>query len=127
MTQEDKKLLLQDLCMRFPYGIMMTNVKSPETYYPLTCDDLQDAMFDDDWEDVPYLRSMSSMTEEEKLEFYDICTTLAADKNHFTMEGRIDSNYMLEKFNWLNEHHFNYRLPDNLFKEAPKGMYNIKN
>lgn len=77
-------------------------------------------------EDVskPYLRPMTSMTEEEKQEFYDICTNSAADKNHFIMEGCIDSNYMLEKFNWLNEHHFNYRLPNSLFIEAPKGMYN---
>lgn len=124
MTEKDKKLLLKDLCSRLPYGVMMTNIKSFETHYPLTCDDLYDAMFDNDWDDVPYLRSMSSMTVQEKMEFYDICTTLAADKNHFIMEGCTDSNYMLEKFDWLNKHHFNYRLPDNLFREAPEGMYN---
>ena len=72
MTQEEKQLLLQDLCARLPYGVIMTNIELPQTHYPLTCGDLHDAMFDDDWDDVPYLRPVSSMTEDEMDRLFDI-------------------------------------------------------
>ena len=69
MTQEDKKLLLQDLCARLPYNVVMTNKFLPQTYYILTGKDLDEAYFDDEWDDIPYLRPMSSMTEEENEEY----------------------------------------------------------
>ena len=68
MTQEDKDLLLKDLSARLPYGVIMTNIELCETHYPLICEDLSDAMYEEDWDDVPYLRPLSSMTEEEKEE-----------------------------------------------------------
>lgn len=138
MTQDEKDIIYKDACCRLPYRpyaaytlddgttvqVQLTGVDELAEYY---------GYISDTWGRIPnfdiklYLRSMSSMTDKEKQEFYDICTTLATDKNHFMMEGCIDSNYMLEIFNWLNKHHFNYRLPDNLFIEAPEEMYNIKN
>ena len=97
MTQEDKELLLKDLCARLPYGVIMTNIELRETHYPLTCGDLHDAMFDDGWDDVPYLRSMSSMTEEEKLEFSLVPIYAFVHYNE------------IAKMDWLNAHHFDYR------------------
>ena len=79
MTQEEKSLLLRDLCARLPYGVM---IQIPELFYPqrkiteklVTINDLWH--FNDDGtyiENVkPYLRPMLSMTKEEKEEFDEI-------------------------------------------------------
>ena len=97
MTQEDKDLLFKDLCARLPYNVIMTNIELPETHYPLTCEDLHDAMFDDDWDDVPYLRPLSSMTEEEQLELSVV-----------PIYARMLDNASAQ-IDWLNAHHFDYR------------------
>lgn len=115
MTQEEKQLLLKDLCGRLPYGVVCkisytfnnetTNWEDVES----TCDDIITKInFDtkevfSDWlseyssiDDVkPYLRPMSSMTKEEKEEY---------DKT-------FDWDYSIQgtPFDWLNEHHFDYR------------------
>ena len=80
MTQEEKKLLLKDLCARVYYGVlfMVHNdeinepVKllsiNPKRDKPLEINDGYDENSSTYWniEDVkPYLRPMSSMTEEE--------------------------------------------------------------
>ena len=97
MTQEDKQLLLKDLCGRLPYGVIMTNKVFTETYYPLDGNEWQQAYYDDDWDDIPYLRPMSSMTEEEKNE-------------HFGRTMTIDIvRTSKEVIDWLNAHHFDYR------------------
>lgn len=58
---------------------------------------------------LPFLRSMSSMTEEEEI-FYNIKYPYI--KNH-------------EQVDWLNAHHFDYRglIEKGLALKAPKGMY----
>lgn len=79
MTQEDKELLLlKDLCSRLPYG-----VKIELTWWVMgegTCinttlepDHIEQLLNDEDGniEVKPYLRPMSSMTEEEKAKAYD--------------------------------------------------------
>lgn len=97
MRPEEKDLLLKDLCARLPYGVIMTNIELRETHYPLTCEDLHDAMFDDGWDDVPYLRPMSSMTEEEKVK---LSLSQIYAFTHYNEIAKMD---------WLNEHHFDYR------------------
>lgn len=72
MTQEDKNLLLKDLCARLPYGVMVENVLNHEVFdlskylhcLPAALENFK-----------PYLRPMDSMTEEE-------CLTLAKLKPH---------------------------------------------
>lgn len=100
MTQEEKDLLLKDLCARLPYGVIMTNKKLRETHYPLNSNDLYDAMFDDNWDDVPYLRLKSSMTEEEQEEWFAVSN-----------DGGwgVSESLIAECVDWLNEHHFDYR------------------
>ena len=117
MTQEDKDLLLKDLSARLPYGVMMTNIELCETHYPLTCEDLHDAMYEEDWDDVPYLRPMSSMTEEEKKELKSATCPegtgyfdeqyLICPMSHFG--EHISYDFMSDILNWLNAHHFDYR------------------
>ncbi len=117
-TKEDKELLLKDLCARLPYGVFMTNKKLRKTFYPLTCDDLKDAMFDDDWDDIPYLRSMSSMTDEERKEY----------KHLIAFSG--SPNGAANLVDWLNNKMFAYHTigGKDMFElgialKAPKGMY----
>ena len=73
MTQEEKDLLLQDLCARLPYGVILNccNLVGEKLY---TIDSNGLVNNDYDLEEVkPYLYPLSSMTEEQKKEEYDIC------------------------------------------------------
>lgn len=66
----------------------------------------------EDW--IPYLRSMSSMTEEEKSDYLWFCSSHPLDE------------YLVENFvDWLNSHYFDYRglIEKGLAFEAPEGMY----
>ena len=62
----------------------------------------------------PYLRPMSSMTEEE-YEYYNACT------GYGTYE-----KVMIDRLNFLHRKHFDYRglIPKDLALEAKEGMYN---
>lgn len=118
MTQEDKQLLLVDLCGRLPYGVVMTNIELPKTHYPLTCEDLHAAMFDDDWNDVPCLRPLSSMTDEEKEELKVTGIIIG-----ISTSGTIETT--IQGVDWLNKKMFDYRglIPKGRAIEAPKEMY----
>ena len=126
MKTEQKQILLKDLCERLPYGVYVKIEASLETGKdgyegPLEAIDLGYNMFNGYSvmpESVkPYLRPMSSMTEEEKKRLniileYQYCS---------------DDSCMCEASDWLNEHHFDYRglIPMGLALEAPEGMYNF--
>lgn len=131
MTQEEKKLLLVDLCGRLPYGVIV-DYKENEfeishwkitTIHPDTFDgwigyDKRVGAGSESGsrpfkigEVKPYLRPMSSMTEEE----YDELCELA--KSKFIGDSK--------EIDWLNAHHFDYRglIERGLAIEAPKDMY----
>jgi hypothetical protein len=87
-------------------------------------------------EDIkPYLRPMSSMTEEEKEELKDICTMCNGDPcstyEYFGIEvfniSRYGTNFESDYtvIDWLNAHHFDYRglIEKGLALEAPEDMY----
>lgn len=151
MTQKDKNLLLKDFCARLPYGVkglhreqvhIITNMDGCSLYPSIQVDGY------DAWFPVetfkPYLRPLSSMTEEEKkgLErlideklnrntdqeddewtpwvLYDttgIKNYIGGERFYFDEMGFI--------YDWLNAHHFDYRglIEKNLALEAPEGMY----
>jgi len=136
MTQEEKQLLLKDLCARLPYGVRINHIiygwegnavnfnKKLESFAIEKDNGLS---YDVPVEEVrPYLRPMSSMTDEEVKEFYDV-ECMDAEVGyikptwnwHFTING----------IDWLNEHHFDYRglINKRLALEAPEGMYESKN
>lgn len=140
MTQEDKDLLLKDLCARLPYGVKCY-VPVENCTMELTGKRLNYFCFHKDvWgidytheqeivldplNDVsnnyivkPYLRPMSSMTDEEERDWWTY-------KQVGTKWEEQDSR----SIDWLNKNHFDYRglIPMNLALEAPEGMYNIKN
>ena len=123
MTQEEKQLLLIDLCARLPYYVKVkvwlkdgTTEEGPLDLEHNYGDVLQDAFYFGKIKDIkPYLRPMSSMTEEEKDEY---------NKTY-------DWDYGIQgtPFDWLNSHHFDYHglIPKGLALEAPKDMYNFNN
>ena len=114
MTQENKELLFKDLCARLPYGVKFMLNKNIYTTKGL------DLIVTDegDWEyavnakDIapieidfikPYLFPLSSMTEEQKVIYGDLCyaiiQSLAKD-----MQSELN-----ELIDWLNKNHFDYR------------------
>ena len=71
---------------------------------------------------MPYLRPMSSITSEEMAEL----DSLGYKRFTFSFSRHFNS-ITLAKFDWLNEHHFDYRrlIDKGLALEAPIGMYNF--
>ena len=119
MTKEEKQLLLKDLCGRLPYGvhILYDNTEVRE----MGLGSLHDFMFDSA-EVKPYLRPMSSMTEEEKA----IYTNYKIVVRGLGIMFEYNLDFVTE---WLLKHHFDYRglIEKGLALEAPEGMCVIKN
>ncbi len=128
MTTEEKELLLKDLCGRLRYGIIASVRGSDEEFRHFHIlgvkDDKvwveNDILQVDDFDDVevvkPYLRPMSSMTEEEREEFQE----------YVFDSDEIGNIVMLDASDWLNTHYFDHRglIPMGLALEALEGMYN---
>lgn len=110
MTQEHQQLLLKDLSARLPYVVFMGNKEWYRKPYQLTCDELQYAMMSDDWDDVPYLRPMSSMTEEEYNDFFNYYHNIELEEVKKSGDYQ-KAAYLGDsaKYDWLNAHHFDYR------------------
>ncbi len=113
MTREEKKLLFKDLCARLPYGVVVRCTDSDTDYNCfLTTDILHEIQHGYEYYDYkPYLRPLSSMTEEEYQEFgYDVL------------------RYTPREFDWLIARHFDYRglIPIGLALRATRDMYKTK-
>ena len=126
MTQEEKELLLKDICARLPYvvkGIIMYD-KGNTTFTVEGIDDnvlhLSDAeeCYVEDFK--PYFRPMSDMSEEEREEYFILShRDVDRDDNDIFID---EASALIE---WLNAHHFDYRelIEKGLALEAPKGIY----
>lgn len=137
MTQEEKQLLLNDLCGRVPYVTFVyvdwheteeleicedyeDNEEEPNIHTLISCNyygecDLDDNLYKTIYDIKPYLRPLSSMTAEEKEDF----------GVPFTSEGLVTLADTVECIDWLNAHHFDYRglIEKSLAIVAPEGMY----
>lgn len=123
MKPEDKELLLKDLCARLPYNVicqvefkengkynskvmLLSGIFTDEAYFTTK----GGSIYSNEYK--PYLRPMSSMTEEQKKyisnkwgineEFY-----FEIDPNWG--EYFVELGYTVEFIDWLNAHHFDYR------------------
>lgn len=131
MTKEEKELLLKDLCARLPYGVYVhvhdtfkyskvpyENVFLKASDISLLIDSIslnerysnKDKRFNriikerKDWlEYKPLLFPLSSMTEEQEIEYDATFTTIIYE------DGRKDSVMTYKSFDWLNKNHFDYR------------------
>lgn len=121
MTQKEKQLLIKDLCARLPYGFTVHRHSDNcnITFGPNELDEFAHFLeYSEGEEFKPYLRPMSSMTEEEYKELQD-SYWCGSGVNQYTESGCID---------WLNAHHFDYRglIEKGLALEALEGMYEIE-
>lgn len=140
MTKEDKELLLlTDLCARLPYGVKVDIPRdypnNPQIMERIDKDCniiinsiLEYAVF----EYKPYLRPMSSMTDEERNEWADLFNLELDKLNEIDDEDKAEelAPYYFGKchqvsIDWLNSHHFDYRglIEKGLALEAPEDMY----
>lgn len=153
MTQEEKQLLLKDLCARLPYGVIV-HIKLNHNIHGLEYNSLLHGFMlnenvgisqldgytkfinlNED-EVKPYLRPMSSVTEEEieKLKEYSGLKYDQLDLASFQNRiykcldfylSEVPSEVVILVFDWLNAHHFDYRglIEEDLAIEVPEGMY----
>lgn len=126
MEQEDKDLLLKDLCARLPYGVKAQYYGTEEE---CDCLDEIDAIYiENPTSQVgigqyglnidkikPYLFPLSSMTEEQKdeliclikLETNEIIESL--NENKIGIDDGFYKFNQVRKCDWLNKNHFDYR------------------
>ena len=73
----------------------------------------------------PYLRPMSSMTNDERFEYLDFLKVEIQDGGYVTENYVVSLADMPMLIDWLNAHHFDYRglIKMGLALEAPEGMY----
>ena len=110
MTQEEKELLLKDLCARLPYGVEVE-------YNSIKCEVLSIDKYNEELtirvcpgytpivklENIkPYLFPLSSMPEEATGEFYATLEWVKA-------KGYSTSVMTYDSFDCLNKHHIDYR------------------
>ena len=141
MTQEDKELLLKDLCARLLYGVIVKyRSQEGEGDVQLWGGNITYVLqLGHGWwkECKPYLRPISSMTDEEMDQLFDI---LRIDKDgndedwikinddlgikFFFPTGKWVEN-VAEAYDYLNSIHIDYRglIAKGLALEAPEGMY----
>jgi len=113
MKQEYKELLLKDLCARLPYGVIIEVYGESQSVTEVLHNITDEGNIEISYTTVnvetikPYLRPMSSMTEEERKEYY-------------TLE-----HACYKQTDWLNAHHFDYRglIEKSLAIVAPDNMY----
>lgn len=156
MTQENKKLLILDLCGRYPHHVLgevihydeTTNepinivgefkgidylnridffyLNEPGTFNKFNIEDFK-----------PYLRSLNTMTDEEKKELskkyvWNIWSGQIQIRYHsqgcWDDETECPTEEYITLFDWLNTHYFDYRglISKGLALEAPEDMYKIK-
>lgn len=145
MTQEEKELLLKDLCARLPYGVKLQHSKNTDSIIELYSIDLDDfyckiqfytykgkALTASDEGKLlkpggmlrykPYLFPLSSMTEEQKKEFDQLI-----ELELKAINDEIDPIQATAfEVDFYNKHHFDWRglIPMGLANDATgKNIY----
>ena len=129
MTQEDKELLLKDLCARLDTNLVCSIYRTDDYCVGYRDEILHGYCKGDIWyefyfgEDCgicidnvskikPYLFPMSSMTDEQKEEYYHIVNYISPDDTETWMEGEfiyVDTTQFLRLINFYHRNHLDYR------------------
>lgn len=121
MTQEHKELLLKDLCVRLPYGVMVKDELGRINKLVIGNADLVRLYYNDfsiygeNALSLPFLRPLSSITDEELHEVQEILGKGVEICNDFIniveiLQEKIFSFRELQGvFEWLLKNHFDYR------------------
>lgn len=123
MTHENKQLLLKDLCSRLPYGVIC-QLSNKDADVSIT-EKLElgglEHFITGNMCVKPYLRPLSSMTEEEKKDYILLSNHCIVTSIGFVC---IEAQILID---WLNEHYFDHRglIEKGLALEAKEGMYKI--
>ena len=145
ITQEDKDLLLRYLSMALPYGLKLKKCNEDNRAIELYSINLEHETIQywnykssslqiggcghlvryDKLQFKPYLRPLSSMTEEEKKEYRKTQITKWVKSVDCTNGGYYEHRDTLKTFDWLNAHHFDYRglIDKGLAIAASEGIY----
>ena len=143
MTKEEKQLLIKDLCARLPYGVKYCRDSwnyewDQEMSVVEVLEDIDKEGYINYhkvykvWDIKPYLRPMSSMTDEEREEWADLFNLELDKLNEINDENKAEelAPYYFGKshqvsIDWLNSNYFDYRglIPMGFAIEAPEGMY----
>ena len=136
ITQENKELLFKDLSARLHYGVKVTTTNPAVEFGVISGISIEykisvrtkhaDIVFDCA-EVKPYLRPMSSMTDEEKKEYYKLCIAKFIKAGPgYTYDGWWEYYDTTVSIDWATKKMFDYRglINKELALEAPKEMYN---
>ena len=125
MTQEEKELLLKDLCARFPYGIKCIVTKSRieegqegdvgkigwVCLEGVDCINDKKSFFSEFGNFKPYLFPLSSMTDKQKVEYNSLRDLVPTEQQ--CEVGNLLGNYEFvdnwRSIDYLNANHFDYR------------------
>ena len=115
MTQEERRLLLIDLCARLPYKTYIEIVDESGNIrdeVELAIQDISTVRYDESTSIRPYLRPLESMTMEEEREYISVARGMGLDNPSVLVD-------------WLIAHRFDYRglIEKGLALEAPADMY----
>lgn len=115
MIQEQKDLLLRDLCARLPYEVKvkfgdskpatLTVIEHDEFGWQIGSEDEFGGMITIIDNVKPYLFPLSSMTEEQKKELYNLVEETAFQIIH-SEDGSPQPHIAMD---WYNKNHFDYR------------------
>lgn len=151
MTKEDKELLFKDICGRLPYGVKIL-CKGWDSDHGCEFTTVEDLIGIDDrfiytlWRGErdkhsiveplsitdykPYLRPISTMTEEEKEELRDTYDWIYSeypwdDEDEDPEDVGCHPEPSAETYDWYNRKMFDHRglIPKGLALEAKEGMY----
>ena len=131
MTQENKDILLKDLCARLPYGVKVQSysyeddIETVETLYNIDSDGYMSTLECDTLKNItkPYLFPLSSMTEEHKNSFsfsYSFLEALIDEGVYFDEDECITLNDMIYVIQWCYKNHFDIHglIPMGLANDA---------
>ncbi|MBP5722918.1 MAG: hypothetical protein J6X18_05020 [Bacteroidales bacterium] len=131
MSQEEKQLLLVDICGRLPYDVEV-HITFPdgsgcgEVFDARDLCDIEDSIYDETDKQypfyLPYLRPMSSMTEEERMKI----ASMANFQNLTKSSEIVKCCYPIINYCYSRHLDINELINKGLALEAPDEMYNIK-